>query len=90
MISKVYSKIEDFLTENKELNVNLPFSDDSAVLKSNFKIGNKTAPNRLACQAMEGCDGNKDGSPDVFTKRRYERFSKGGAGLIWFEATAVM
>lgn len=90
MISKVYSKIEDFLTENKELNVNLPFSDDAAVLKSNFKIGNKTAPNRLACQAMEGCDGNKDGSPDVLTKRRYERFSKGGAGLIWFEATAVM
>ena len=46
--------------------------------------------NRLACQAMEGCDGTPDGSPNVLTKRRYARFAKGGAGIIWFEATAVM
>ena len=39
---------------------------------------------------MEGCDGTADGSPDELTKRRYDRFSKGGAGLIWYEATAVM
>ena len=50
----------------------------------------REVPNRLACQAMEGCDGTSGGSPDVLTKRRYERFALGGAGLIWFEATAVM
>lgn len=39
---------------------------------------------------MEGCDGTPGGIPDELTLRRYERLAKGGAGLIWFEATAVM
>ena len=90
MISRVYNRAEDFFSENKALNVNLPFSDDVTILNSNFKIGNRTVQNRLVCQAMEGCDGTESGSPDTLTKRRYERFAKGGAGLIWFEATAVM
>ena len=71
MISKVYNKAEDFLSENKALNVNLHFSDDVTILNSNFNIGNKTVPNRLVCQAMEGCDGTEKGSPDTLTKRRY-------------------
>ena len=55
-----------------------------------MQIGGKTIPNRLVCQAMEGCDGTFTGEPDQLTKRRYDRFAKGGAGLIWFEATAVL
>jgi len=39
---------------------------------------------------MEGCDGTPEGRPDTLTKRRYDRFARGGAGLIWFEATAVV
>ncbi len=54
-----------------------------------LEIGGLRLPNRLACQAMEGCDGTAGGSPDTLTKRRYQRFAEGGAGLIWFEATAV-
>ena len=38
---------------------------------------------------MEGCDGALDGGPDTLTFRRYSRFARGGAKLIWFEATAV-
>jgi 2,4-dienoyl-CoA reductase-like NADH-dependent reductase (Old Yellow Enzyme family) len=38
---------------------------------------------------MEGCDGTPDGRPGELTLRRYERFGRGGAKLIWFEATAV-
>lgn len=38
---------------------------------------------------MEGCDGTAAGLPDELTERRYLRLAKGGAGLIWFEATAV-
>ena len=38
---------------------------------------------------MEGCDGELDGRPGELTWRRYERFGRGGAKLIWFEATAV-
>ena len=38
---------------------------------------------------MEGCDGTYEGAIDELTHRRYLRFAKSGAGVIWFEATAV-
>ena len=90
MVRKVYLSEQEFKNQNEQLNTNLPYSDDTSVLSESFKLGNKIIPNRLACQAMEGCDGTPDGRPDVLTKRRYERFAKGGAGIIWFEATAVL
>jgi len=90
MVNSVYLTKEKFNIQNKELNAALPFSEDISILSKEYKIKNKTIPNRLVCQAMEGCDGTAYGSPDSLTKRRYERFAKGGAGLIWFEATAVM
>jgi len=90
MVRKVYTTLQEFHTQNGKLCTKLPFTEDTAVLAAPLTLGGKTVPNRLACQAMEGCDGTADGSPDVLTKRRYERFAKGGAGLIWFEATAVM
>jgi len=90
MIRKVYGTEEAFREQNSLLGVNLPYGEDVSVLAQPLTVGNKTIPNRLACQAMEGCDGTPDGRPDVLTKRRYDRFARGGAGLIWFEATAVM
>lgn len=89
MKSKVYSSVEQFKEQNAELKTDLPISDDNSVLCQKVKIGNLELSNRLVCQAMEGCDGTADGRPDELTVRRYERLSKGGAGLIWFEATAV-
>ena len=89
-MAKVYTSFTEFDKENKELCTYLPYSDDVTVLKSPLEISGKVIPNRLACQAMEGCDGKADGSPDTLTERRYERFASGGAGIIWFEATAVM
>lgn len=90
MIRKVYTQEKDFLSERDRLGLDIPFNNDISVLADPVKIGSKSAPNRLACQAMEGCDGTADGSPDELTLRRYDRFAKGGAGTIWFEATAVM
>jgi 2,4-dienoyl-CoA reductase-like NADH-dependent reductase (Old Yellow Enzyme family) len=49
-----------------------------------FRIGNS-----MCIHPMEGCDGTPDGRPDQLTWRRYERFGRGGAKLVWFEATAV-
>lgn len=86
----VYQSLEEFQKDNQLLEVPMPVSDDVSILKSDSKVGEKTIPNRLVCQAMEGCDGNSDGTPGELTKRRYQRFSEGGAGLIWFEATAVL
>ena len=70
--------------------VTLPLSADLSVLRKPLTIGSKVLPNRLAVQPMEGCDGTSSGAPDELTLRRYSRFAAGGAGLIWFEATAVV
>lgn len=88
MLRKVYTNVNDFKLQNEELKTNIKFGEDLTVLSEKVKIGSKVIPNRLACQAMEGCDGTADGSPDELTFRRYDRFAKGGAGIIWFEATA--
>ena len=67
-----------------------PGSNDLSVLALNAPVGRKTAPNRLVCQPMEGCDGTADGAPGELTRRRYLRFARGGAGILWMEATAVL
>lgn len=91
MIYNIYTKKENFLEQNKELGAKLPYSDDTSVLAQPLTICSSiTLHNRLACQAMEGCDGTFNGSPGKLTIRRYDRFAEGGAGLIWFEATAIM
>ena len=54
------------------------------------QVGSVRVGNSMAIHPMEGCDGDLNGSPDELTLRRYERFGRGGAKLIWFEATAVV
>ena len=50
-----------------------------------FRIGN-----RIAVQPMEGWDGTPDGAPSESTVRRWQRFGRSGAKLIWGgEAVAV-
>ena len=69
--------------------LNLPFSEDLTVLGEPFTLGETTLKNRLGIQPMEGCDGTRAGAPDELTFRRYERFAKGGAAVLWMEAMAV-
>ena len=88
MNTRVYMTPSDFKEQNAELKTQLPYSEDTSILGEKVIIANKTIPNRLACQAMEGCDGNADGTPAELTERRYKRLAEGGAGIIWFEATA--
>ncbi|MGB7845700.1 MAG: hypothetical protein WBL63_08810 [Candidatus Acidiferrum sp.] len=46
--------------------------------------------NRIAVQPMEGWDGLADGNPSELTVRRWQRFGRSGAKLIWGgEAVAV-
>ena len=87
---KVFFSSEDFRARNSELGLNLPFSEDISVLGESSSVNKKNIPNRIALQAMEGCDGTSDGKPDELTKRRYARFAESDAGIIWFEATAVL
>lgn len=90
MNKKVYASKEEFLSQRKILGTHLPYSDDVSALKKGIRVGNKVISNRILYQPMEGCDGTADGCPNELTKRRYKRFTKGGAGVVWFEATAVM
>lgn len=49
-----------------------------------------TVGNRIAVQPMEGWDGTLDGQPSEHTMRRWRRFGRTGAKLIWGgEAVAV-
>ena len=86
----VCTSMEEFHRQEQATGVTFPFANSTECLKKPLEIKGKTIHNRLACQAMEGCDGTADGRPDTLTVRRYDRFARGGAGLIWFEATAVM
>jgi 2,4-dienoyl-CoA reductase-like NADH-dependent reductase (Old Yellow Enzyme family) len=53
-----------------------------------IKIGNKTAKNRWAINAMEGCDALEDpvGDPSPSTYARYERIFQGGSAFVNLEA----
>ncbi len=70
--------------------LSLPIAEDLAILGQPVAIGDRSAPNRLLVQPMEGFDSTPDGSPGALCFRRYVRYAEGGSGLIWFEATAVL
>ena len=88
MKRNVYISESEFRGQNQTLATPLPYSEDVSVLGQPTDICGRTVPNRLVCQAMEGCDGTATGEPGELTRRRYLRFAEGGAGMIWFEATA--
>ena len=71
--------------------LDLPLSGEPEVtLARPLAIGSRVLANRIAAQPMEGCDGTSDGRPGERTIRRYLRYARGGAALIWMEATASM
>jgi 2,4-dienoyl-CoA reductase (NADPH2) len=72
------------------LGFDLPYSQEIGSLFTPLSLGRLTIPNRLVIQPMEGADAGEDGTPGPLTFRRYKRFAAGGAGLIWFEAAAVV
>ena len=84
-----FHNYEEFKSKINEFEIDIPLTDDISILKSEIKIENTAIPNRLCIQPMEGCDSELDGSPGPLTFRKYERFAKGGSGIIWVEATAV-
>ena len=68
----------------------LPHTDDWSSLRKSGTIGGKTVPNRIVYQAMEGCDGTAARIPDQLTQRGYQRFAKGGPGIIWVEVPVYL
>lgn len=89
-----YRSLEELEAAARELGAaHVRFLHDKArvreLLQRKVRAGGVTVGNSMAIHPMEGCDGTPEGKPDELTWRRYERFARGGAKLIWFEATAV-
>jgi 2,4-dienoyl-CoA reductase-like NADH-dependent reductase (Old Yellow Enzyme family) len=64
-------------------------SGDTALYRQPLMIEATELSNRLMIQPVEGFDSESDGTPGEGVVRRYLRYAKGGAGLIWFEAVAL-
>jgi len=82
-----YKHLQDVKTALENLNLDLPLSENIDILRK--PVEHFPIPNRLAIQPMEAADGNPDGSPSELSIRRYHRYARGGAGLIWFEAVSI-
>ncbi|MBN1293090.1 MAG: flavin oxidoreductase/NADH oxidase [Candidatus Latescibacteria bacterium] len=85
-----YNSIDELADTIDNMKLNIPLSNNISVLAKPLKINRKKVPNSMAVHPMEGCDGTSEGKPGELTYRRYKRFAAGGAGILWFEATAVI
>jgi len=85
-----YKSLDELKNDIARLEVEVPVTTDLSVLGTPVNIGTGVVPNRIGISPMEGCDGELAGGPSDLTRRRYERFGAGGAGLLWFEAMAVV
>ena len=85
-----FKNLDELSAKINSLGVSVNIMEDFSPLANGVKIGNLKAPNAFAILPMEGCDSNPDGSPSELVERRYMRLAAGGAGLIWWEACAVV
>ncbi len=85
-----YRDADALLRDVEALGLEIPWASDLSPLLEPLKLRDRLLPNRLVVQPMEGFDAEPDGGPGPMAFRRYRRYAEGGAGLIWFEATAVV
>ena len=85
-----YRTLDELKNAAEAAGAALPLSDDLSILKEKLTFGKHEMHNRIVFQPMEGCDGTADGAPGKLTVRRYDKFARIGAGLIWVEACAVL
>ena len=84
-----YQTPEELKNAAEAVGAPLPLTDDLSILQKKLTFGKHEMHNRIVIQPMEGCDGTADGRPAELTLRRYDRFARSGAGLIWAEAVAI-
>lgn len=84
-----YSSIAEIREKANAADLQLPLSDRTEVLFTPAQAQGLRFENRFVIQPMEGCDATDAGAPGELTRRRYERFARSGAGLIWMEAVAI-
>ena len=85
-----FANLDELRNKVAELDCDIKLSEDISALANPVQVGNKVSPNSIAILPMEGCDCDLHGAPTDLTRRRYLRFARGGAGLLWWEACAVV
>ncbi|MCL2811874.1 MAG: NADH:flavin oxidoreductase [Clostridia bacterium] len=85
-----FANLDQLRQKIGDLGVDIGLTSDLSPLQKPVRVGAFVAPNALAVLPMEGCDSQPDGSPSELVERRYQRFAGGGAGLLWWEACAVV
>ena len=85
-----FSSLQEIEEKVKALNVDIQFDSDFSPLFEPRTIGKQKTANSFSVLPMEGCDSNTDGSPTQTVYDRYLKHAKGGYGLIWWEANAVV
>lgn len=84
-----------FRERMSELGISFPIDDaivkaEASPLAKPIGIGGFNVGNRYAIHPMEGWDATTDGHPTDTLRRRWERFGRSGAKLLWgMEAIAV-
>jgi len=91
-----YRTAAAFRSRLKELSIDLPLDErilstaEGSPLAQPIEIFAKTVGNRWCVLPMEGWDGTEEGKPSVHTLRRWRKFGRSGAKLIYGgEAVAV-
>lgn len=84
-----FKDVEDFASVMKADGLEFPYDNDVSILAEPISIGNKVVPNRMCIHPLEGFDGTPEGAPSDLIFRRYDRYAKGGAGLIWYESITI-
>ncbi len=84
-----YRKVGDIVRRCAELDIEIPFADNTSALAREFVFCGRRLPNRLGSAPMEGADSEPDGSPSSLTFSRYKALARGESAVIWFEAVAV-
>lgn len=90
-----FKTLQAFREHLQRLGVQIPTVDQlpdgsSAALAQPWSFQGVRVGNRWCIQPMEGWDGTPEGLPSELTLRRWSRFGKSGAKLIWGgEAVAV-
>jgi len=92
---QVYPKLaqlngaKDLLARWAELGCGIPCDDQIMTARRGLApaqpitVFGRRFGNRWCIHPMEGWDGTPDGRPSDWTRRRWERFGRSGAKLIW-------
>ena len=82
--------LEQLKKVTNEFNIDYPVSEDVSILAEPVKLASgKVIPNSMGIHPLEGFDGTEEGAPSEYVFRRYERYARGGAGLIWYESISI-